>query len=338
MNVTSSSGINSTNNQTAPGQCNGWKTVKFDRITSVVITIIATCLLNVIFAIFAIASNSLSLVALYRKASLRTPANLIITSMSISDLLVGLLVQTIYVILRLHELGNIHLCPLKRFFAFLGYFCSGVSMLTICSFSLDRYFAVCFPYRYIADTIYVKYAAWVIFFWTSWLAYTLLPFAGVISPKKFHSSLSIVMFLSISISVICYLKIYLVIRRHRRKICASIPAPSIEPSDIQDVRNKKCDLKWLKFQRRKSFTTLVIVCTFVACFIPKIITLVANLLLGDTLDVLYVSGKWSDTVIFINSSLNPIIYIIRLEEIRQEIIAILKKLRSKILRPADCFH
>eukprot|EP00795_Rhopilema_esculentum_P016635 gene16635-8072_t len=162
MNVTLSSGINSTNNQTSLGQCNGWKTVKFDRTTSVVITIIATCLLNCIFALFAIASNSLSLVALYRKTSSRTPANLIITSMSISDFLVGLLVQTIYVILRLQELGNIHLCLLKRFFAFVGYFCSGVSMLTILSFSLDRYFAVCFPYRYIADTIHVKYAAWKI--------------------------------------------------------------------------------------------------------------------------------------------------------------------------------
>ena len=43
------------------------------------------------------------------------------------------------------EMRHMHLCSLKMVYAYLGYVCSGASMLTLSVISLDRWFAITMP-------------------------------------------------------------------------------------------------------------------------------------------------------------------------------------------------
>ena len=306
--------------------CNGLKSVAFERTVGVVVTAIGTAVFNLAFGFFAIVSNSLVMIVVYRQGSSRAPADLFIASMSLTDFFVGLIVQPFSLILRLHELADVHLCNLKTFYAFFGYLCSGASMLTLCSFSLDRVFALALPYRYNREVIYNKYVIGIATYWLIWLVYTLLPFTGVISSKKYYLSLSCVIVITVLTAVACYFYIMAIVRRHRRKIVSLAPS---EQHAGDTSRTQRRSL-WIKSQQKKSFTAIIIVCVFVVCYFPKVCTMVAVVLVGNDLDVLYIAGKWTDTFIFINSSVNPIIYVVRIREMRNDMIAIWRKLRPYV--------
>ena len=89
-------------------------------------------------------------------------SNLLLASMPLTDFLVGFLVHSLCVTLRASEMRHTHLCSVKMAYAFFRYVCSGASMLTLCFISLDRWFAITMPYRYIPEVIYNRYIAAVV--------------------------------------------------------------------------------------------------------------------------------------------------------------------------------
>ena len=317
---------NITNVSVVLQSCNGLKQVVFKKTPGVIATVIGTSILNTGFGSFAIAANLLAMIVIYRKGSARIPADLFIGSLSLTDFLVGLLVQPIYVILRLHELAGVHLCVLKNVYAFSGYLCCGLSMLTISCFSLDRVIAIAHPHVYNAEASNTKSTTVIVACWLFWFLYTVLPFCGVISSKSYYLSLSCVIPISVSISVICYIYIMAVVRRHMRKIISQLPTSSGEGEN----NGSKGKTLLLKAQRKKSITIVVIALVFVICFIPKVCSMFATIILGNSLDVLYIGGKWADTMIFINSSLNPIIYVTRIEEMREDMFKLIRSLKNKL--------
>ena len=305
------------------------KVVTFSTSNSVVATTIGTSILNAGFGLFAIGANLLVMVVIYRKGSTRLPADLFIANLSLTDFLVGLLVQPFHIIVRLHVLMGVHLCTLKKAYGFIGYLCCGASMLTICCFSLDRAIAVASPYIYKEEASNKKSAAVIIMCWLFCLLFTVLPFTGVISNKSYFICLSCFILLSVAISCICYINIMIVVRRHMKKIAPVVPPcqPSTAADDTNTSKRKQI---WLWAQKKKSLTSIVIACVFAVCFIPKVCVLVAFATQDEMHDVVYVASNWSNILVFINSSLNPIIYAIRITEIREDMITCIQLLKSKI--------
>ena len=296
---------------------------------SVVATAIGTSILNAGFGLFAIGANLLVMVVIYRKGSTRLPSDLFIANLSLTDFLVGLLVQPSSIILRLYELVAGHLCTLKKAYGFIGYLCCGASMLTICCFSLDRAIAVASPYIYKEKASDKTFATVIVICWLLWLLFTVLPFTGVISNKSYYISLSCFILLSVAISCICYIYIMIVVRQHMKKIAPVVP--SCQPSTAADDTNmSKRKQIWLWAQKKKSLTSIVIACVFAVCFIPKVCVLVAFAKQDEMYDVVYVASNWSNILVFINSSLNPIIYAIRITEIREDMITCIQLLKNKI--------
>ena len=322
--------------------CFGTKNLVYKRTDAIVLTAIITSIINFISSLFATTANGLALIVLLKTTSLRTPSNLLLASMSLTDFLVGLFVQSFYVVLRAYEMIDKHLCTLKLVYSFIGYLCSGASMVNLCFISIDRWFAITMPYRYNPEVIYSKYIVAVAVIWITWLLYTLLPFTQAITYNAYFKSLPGVMFISLSVSAICYLKIYKVVRQHIRRVSTMVPkgelsappgkitAPTIEKG------NRKRSHGWWKLQRARSFTSGIIVLVFLACYVPKLCIMVVNNIKGDSLHLLYIGGKWSETFVFLNSSLNPMIYIMRIRDFRIEILKLLRAARAKILsRPDD---
>lgn len=307
--------------------CHGLKYIHFEKTSAVVVTVIGTCLINAVCGVFAQISNALIMVAISWKASLRTPSNLLLFCMCITDFLVGFVVQMLYVVLRLHEIFDVHLCIGKKIFAFFGYLCSGASFMTLTVVTLDRWFAIAHPYRYQSIELFNKYVVVMVIVWLLWFIFCALPFAGVIMPGIFFASLAVVMVLSVATVVFCYVKIHMVVRKHEQQIDVQIvhidrdidrDAASSESSRVRTI------------ERRRSNTVAIIVLVFLGCYLPKICAILVNILVGDTLQVLFVVGKWSETLCFLNSSLNPFIYCLRIESIRNEVKHILGLIKGKV--------
>eukprot|EP00112_Aurelia_sp_Birch-Aquarium-sp1_P023063 Seg6745.2 transcript_id=Seg6745.2/GoldUCD/mRNA.D3Y31 product="Dopamine receptor 1" protein_id=Seg6745.2/GoldUCD/D3Y31 len=321
---------------TVPSQvCFGTKNLPYKRTDAILVTAIITSIINFIACVFATTANGLSLIVLLKTTSLRTPSNLLLASMSLTDFLVGLLVQSLYVVLRIYEMIDQHLCTLKLVYSFIGYLCSGASMLNLCFISIDRWFAITMPYRYNPEVIYNKYIVAVAAIWILWLLYTLLPFSQAITYNAYFKSLPWVMFISLSVSAVCYFKIYRIVRRHVIRVAAMVPQEvSSSKASVSVAENgiRKRNRAWWKSQRARSFTSGIIVVVFLACYVPKLCQIVVTNIIGDSIQLIYIGGKWSETFVFLNSSFNPMIYIMRIRDFRAEILKFLRVAKAKLLR------
>jgi hypothetical protein len=99
-----------------------------------------------IIALFAICGNSLIIYAFYKFKKLRTPTNIIVIAISISDIILALLVP-FYVsfYFDVEYKCNILACKFRYFFSM---FCAYWSLLLMIGLAVDRYIAVLKPLRY----------------------------------------------------------------------------------------------------------------------------------------------------------------------------------------------
>ena len=106
---------------------------KFDKLPNRYVTNLLTGVLNAVLSPCAVVANSLIILVITKKASLRSPLNLLLGCLAVSDLLVGLFVQPSYVAFRLGE--NQHKfvpCALRLFYS-MGFFtCYGARGLSPC--------------------------------------------------------------------------------------------------------------------------------------------------------------------------------------------------------------
>ncbi len=352
-NTTFLNGLNNASKWNQTLTCHGLKDIKFEITTTVLVTAILTCLINFIFGVFAIISNAVLMITFWIRHHLKTPSNLLLFSMCITDFLVGLIVQMWYVILRINEMFNVHFCVMKQIYAFFGYLCSGASLMTLSLVTLDRWFAISMPYRYKPAEIYNKYKIVTVTVWVVWFSYSVLPWLEIITSKAYFFSLSFVMLTSLAISAACYIRIHSIVRQHEKamaeqaklslsaSINLSVPATKIDVSKDDSTGKTKPDSSNERSRRRnreatrraeqkRSKTVAIIVAVFLVCYLPKVFIMAANLIFGDSPLLLFVGGKWSETLVFLNSSLNPIIYCLRISSIREEVKKTFRLIRAKL--------
>lgn len=107
------------------------------------IMITVNCVLNVPLMLVSIVGNSLIILAVLKTPCLRRATSLnLLCSLAVSDLLVGLLVQPLYIADELKTLVNAEDQLLHHLSGMLGFFLCGVSLNTMTLASLDRMFAL----------------------------------------------------------------------------------------------------------------------------------------------------------------------------------------------------
>lgn len=90
-----------------------------------------------------VTGNSLTLSAILRTPSLRSPSNIFMCSLAISDLLVGIIVQPVYIAYELKQEPPLTFA-INMLFSFTGV----VSLCTMTAISVDRFMALQFHLRY----------------------------------------------------------------------------------------------------------------------------------------------------------------------------------------------
>ena len=104
---------------------------------------------DIFVALLTIIGNSMFMVTLMKTTCLHTPSNILLGALCFSDLLVGFIAQPItisyYAIMGTEQTVNI---PLSTAYSGTRYLCTELSSLYVVLISLDRYVAVCHPYKY----------------------------------------------------------------------------------------------------------------------------------------------------------------------------------------------
>ena len=106
--------------------------------------IIINCVLNAPLMFISILGNTLVLAAIMKTPSIRsTPHVIMLCSLAVSDLLVGLIAQPIYIAKQLTKDRFVEHAALM-----IGYSLCGVSFFTITAITVDRFLALHYHMRY----------------------------------------------------------------------------------------------------------------------------------------------------------------------------------------------
>ena len=263
--------------------------------------VIINCVLNVPFMLTSIIGNSLVLYTIFRTPSLRSPSIILLCSLAVSDLLVGLFVQPVYIANELMKNSSLHQAITDS----MAFSACGVSLLTMTAISVDRFLALHYHMRYKSlmtslRALYITATIWFIAILLSFLS---------LRRKVFFFTIAACIFACILVCAVCYIKIYRVLRQHQLRIHAQ--------QAVQ--RNNETIQRSVKGAINAFIYYIVMILCYMPCFV--------------TISILaFATGSWTeawnitDTLAFMNSSINPFLYCWRLRELRTAVIKTVKEM------------
>ncbi|XP_078344889.1 melanocyte-stimulating hormone receptor-like [Oculina patagonica] len=262
---------------------------------------IINCVLNGPLMLISIIGNTLVLAAILRTPSLRSPSMILLSSLAVSDLLVGLVVQPIYIGTRLAEDSSLNEAMERMAFALCG-----VSLLTMTAISVDRFLALHYHMRY--PNLMTTHRAMYISA-TLWFINLIISF-GFWSMNFYYFAISISIVIFLLISTVCYIVIYRIVRRHQLQIHLQLQVvENFNETRLRSTKNAK--------------NTFIYFIVMILCYSPVVISL----------SILVISphhwkNEWTlaETVAFMNSSINPILYCWRLGELRRAVVKTAKQM------------
>lgn len=286
------------------------------------------CVTSLISCLTATFGNSIIICA-FRKASSMTPASrILLLSVAASDLGVGLFVQPVNtaIMIRMLIFRKIHggvangdlymICPLIKTWQFLSIFFAGASLLTVGAISIDRFLALYLHLRYrqivtVSRVVAVVSGIWMTAFLTAVLQ-TLTVFNDIIN---LTGELLVLIMASFA-----YIMIYKIALRHHNQIYGQA-----------QLQNQTDQVTQLSRAKKLAINSLYIYVIIIICYVPSLcISLIFTMARtpGSLLTLCYYLGA---SLVFLNSSLNPLVYCWKLREVREAAVDILKNLFSKFI-------
>ena len=271
--------------------------------------------LNIFLSISATLGNALILVALRNVSSIHPPTKLLFRCLAVTDLCVGLICQPLYVywiiggVIR--ELWYVY----RAFYVVL----LTVSPLTSAAISVDRLLALLLGlrYRHVVTLCRVRVLIACVWFIAvsnaslDCVAWILFKF-NVIDAAWWTFQTFIIF--SIIISLFSYIKIFLTLRHQQAQVQGHVqPEQSSRVRSVLNIaRYKKTvySVAWIQF-------------AMLACYGPYIV--MAFLWSFGIIDYSKIAGEVFFCLVFLNSSLNPVLYCWRIKDVRQEVKNIIRK-------------
>ena len=275
---------------------------------------IANCVFNSLLSHTAIMLNIVTIYAIRKTSSLPKPLKTLLLSLAVSDIGVGLLAQPFYVSLLVTWLqGNKPNCiNYNGFFIVIRLF-SLASYLNVVAISVDRFLAIHLHLRYQGLVTHKRVVAVVVSVWV---------LSVLISLNTFWLPTKITSVALFSIGVACviatttvYWRIYLVLKRHRNQM---------EAIQIQGIRQVPQNGNMANFAsiRKSALGVFYVYLVFLVCYLPHFLLL---LIPDPSLAVMkHTMELYSMTLIFLNSTLNPVVYCWKMKHIRRAIMYILR--------------
>lgn len=264
--------------------------------------VIGISIINGLLSPVAVVANVFILFSLWKTFSLHSVSNILVASLAMADLCVGLLLQPMLVYLMNTRL--------------VATFCVVFEIQMFLAYLFTAAVAIHWPLRY-HELVTSKRVASVVFqLWVFQILISLIIWFAV-------GRYSILAILSVAGALCCtlvicysYKRIWKIIRRHQRQIQTEQP--------INQEQNAFDLLKY----KAKTFTSLMVLKLFVLCYLPYLCVELKKLTRRGHKSIYVVEYSVLVTIVFANSSLNPLIYFWRIKDLRR---AALSTLRSLII-------
>ena len=279
-------------------------------------TLVANCVLNGFLSYTAIVLNIITIQALRKTSSLPKTLKTLLLSLSISDLGVGLLVQPLYVASLAMEITKnskntdniIAYWAVVKAAAISGSLFAFVSFFGVFAITVDRFLAIHLHLRYQELVTQKRVVAAVISLWVC--SVSIASFLSVLV-----SVFSVMLVVCIITTGLLYCKIYAAVRHHTNQI---------HTLQVQQV-TQNGDMANTARLRKTAVATFYVYILFSVCYLPIACAGLATMIHGKNA---FLSHLWfvTSTVVYLNSSLNPLIYSWKMRHIRQAVLDTLRNI------------
>ena len=273
---------------------------------------ISNCVLNAFLTITAVVFNGNTIQALRRTSlSLPQPLKTLLLSLAVSDFGVGLLGEPFYLgilvkwLQRNNSTGAFYIA-----FRFTLYFFSSASFFGVMALSGDRFLAVHLHLRYQELVTHKRVVAVIITIWVFSAIFSLL--YSWVPAYISHILFAICGVACLVVSAMLYFKIYFAVRRHRHQIRALQVQQIAQNGQIANAAGL----------RKSAVGVFYVYLVFFLCYLPQICSF-AVVAICDLSVGVKVFSMASITLLFLNSSLNPVIYCWKMRHIRRAVLDML---------------
>ena len=278
-------------------------------------TTIINCVLNAPLIPISILGNALVLAAIIRTPSIRSTHMIMLCSLAVSDLLVGLFAQPIFMAEKLTGDRFVYHVSIT-----MGYSLCGVSLLTITAITVDRFLALHYHMRYatLVTESRVKYTLiiiWLISFLESGIYFLNIRLRSLLT--------SIITITCLLICTFSFIRIHRIVRRHQLQIY-------LQQNALQGLQGSNTGNNFNITRLKKSaLNTFVFYIALNICYLPLYVSLT---LYGLSIMDWKTEWQFSYAAVFMNSSINPFLYCWRLRELRT---AVVKTAKTMLWQQTD---
>lgn len=285
-------------NNTESQQVQGEISTRFYRF------LISMVAVNTLIAVLTVFLNFLIILTFLKTVSLRTPSNVLVLGLAITDFMTGIVVipcYCIYLYATWTPNGSMYFLTKQISFS-LASIVLVASFYNVVAITLDRLLAIVLHLRYNYFVTCKRYSFVLGGIWIISLIFGICRIYYQ-TRKEMKMVFFVVFFISMGINIMFLVKISRTVRRHSRQIQSQQQSTQ---SNINIPRFKK------------SLNTMYyIIAAFVLCYSPYSVTTALdawNESLLANYDVLKIATQ---TILMANSLVNPVIYCIRIDEIRR---------------------
>ena len=274
-------------------------------------SLVLNCVVNSFLSYATVMLNIVLIFALRRTSSLPKTLKALILSVAVSDIGVGLVVQPLYIARLLMEIKNTnhhwnetYKDVVRTIGRTLGY----VSFFGVTTISVDRFLAIHLHLKHqelLTYQEFVTYKRVVAAVILSWLLSAFLALTGVLSGGYVCNLAAVTVALVCLLTMgLIYFKIYIVVRRHTVQVHAQ-PAQAVAPNEENRSNFQRL--------RKTAVGTFYVYLLFLACHLPIAIVILTGRKTNKKRQHFKI---YAHTLLYLSSSLVPLVYCWKFRHIR----------------------
>ena len=272
------------------------------------IDLICLSALNIFLSVTAFLGNTLILVALHKETSLHLPSKLLYRNLAITDLCVGIITEPLsvtYWTSVVNERWDICYYA-ERAGDYSGSILCAVSLLTVTAISVDRLLALLLGLRYRQVVTFRRTCITVTGFWIL----SIVGASTLFLNRRITSwCLYIVSALCLVTTTFAYTKIFFTLRHNQihvqNHVAQGQPSQAIPALNIARYRKAVYSALWVQG-------------TLVFCYLPHGVAVALTPAEGIRISI-YLARQYTVSLVFLNSSLNPLLYCWKIREVRKAV-------------------
>lgn len=262
----------------------------------------------------AVVGNGLVLAAIWRNPALRTPSYILLAGLALTDFCTGLITQPLYIA---NELTNL-LEPSKDYSMTLaiGFLCfeyfGNLSILTVTVMSIERWLHM--ARQSLVNVHRARDILAVLLLLPIPLAVHRFNSGFSFSYKNYVANFSVFL-VCFTVTSTAYFKVFRIIRRHQQQI---------HPNEL--TQNFATPAINLEKYKKSVFSILYIIIIFYFSYFPFLIHLGLVVFYLRNNGLIKLSFNMIAVFIFSSSSLNPLLYLWRMKDIRSEVVQLVRRI------------